>query len=431
MARRNKVAEAVQKETADEIKILKARTDYIPRYDYFLDLLEQGQAKCLAQIDKPVLAFLCQIAPLELIEAHGFHPFRLRGGHQAAERMSAPNLPAVMCPMLRSLLGELSINPLGEGYPLAGFVLPTMCDWTVKFGGMAKLCGLEVKKLHMIDAPRLKHGPHSTESWLKQTYSLNDFLAHLSGGTPRKEKLAEAVDLYREAYLAFSNLIDLKRRAILPQIWFSTICGSFLHDTTQNWTKMVNKVLDSFNCLKAEANSSTAGSATTGSSTYSSSTTGSSTTANSTNGKIFLAGSPIFFPDFKILHLLEEADLTTVIDDLCSSERILPDPVHITDRSFFGLISALSQRYQLGCRCPTFADPSHIFQGVENPFDHPIFQGVVFHVLKGCHLFDLKSLAVEPNVKEMGLRYLRLETDYAKEDRGALLTRLEAFRGTL
>jgi benzoyl-CoA reductase/2-hydroxyglutaryl-CoA dehydratase subunit BcrC/BadD/HgdB len=59
------------------------------------------------------------------------------------------------------------------------------------------------------------------------------------------------------------------------------------------------------------------------------------------------------------------------------------------------------------------------------------FKGVVFHVLKGCHPYDLESFGLEMPLKEAGLRFLRVETDYTSEDVQNILTRLEAFSRTL
>jgi benzoyl-CoA reductase/2-hydroxyglutaryl-CoA dehydratase subunit BcrC/BadD/HgdB len=144
-----------------------------------------------------------------------------------------------------------------------------------------------------------------------------------------------------------------------------------------------------------------------------------------------LAGSPIFFPNFKLPALLEEAGLVTVADDLCSSERLLPPGLVLSDSSASGLLAALAGRYHQGCLCPTFGDNERRINNILGQKKEAGFAGVVFAVLKGCHPYDLESVTIEPALKKQGLRYLRLETDYAAEDRRNLLTRLEAFGHSL
>jgi benzoyl-CoA reductase/2-hydroxyglutaryl-CoA dehydratase subunit BcrC/BadD/HgdB len=116
---------------------------------------------------------------------------------------------------------------------------------------------------------------------------------------------------------------------------------------------------------------------------------------------------------------------------MCSGGRLLAGGVNYSDSSEFGLMSALSQRYHQGCLCPTFIDNDRRVNNIPDKSPSNQIEGVVFHVLKGCHPFDLESFTIEEAIKKKGLKYLRLETDYGSEDAQNLLTRLEAFRQTL
>jgi benzoyl-CoA reductase/2-hydroxyglutaryl-CoA dehydratase subunit BcrC/BadD/HgdB len=128
---------------------------------------------------------------------------------------------------------------------------------------------------------------------------------------------------------------------------------------------------------------------------------------------------------------MEEANLFITGDDLCSSERIFPINVTVDDPSEEGLLRALAESYHQGCLCPTFGDSEHRLNNIREALPDAGFKGIVFHVLKGCHPYDLDSFVMEGPLKEDGLRFLRVETDYAAEDSQNLLTRLEAFRRTL
>jgi benzoyl-CoA reductase/2-hydroxyglutaryl-CoA dehydratase subunit BcrC/BadD/HgdB len=147
--------------------------------------------------------------------------------------------------------------------------------------------------------------------------------------------------------------------------------------------------------------------------------------------RVFLAGSPVVFPNFKLPLLLEEAELSVVADDLCSSERIIPGAVAFEDVSEFGMLSALAERYHRACLCPTFIDNDRRVNNILGRMAEADFSGVVFHVLKGCHPYDIEGMGLERAVKDRGLRFIRIETDYAPEDERNLSSRLEAYRGTL
>jgi benzoyl-CoA reductase/2-hydroxyglutaryl-CoA dehydratase subunit BcrC/BadD/HgdB len=91
----------------------------------------------------------------------------------------------------------------------------------------------------------------------------------------------------------------------------------------------------------------------------------------------------------------------------------------------------LAESYHQGCLCPTFGDNERRANNIWEALPDAGFGGLVFHVLKGCHPYDLESLALEEPLKKGGLRFLRIETDYAAEDSQNILTRLEAFGRTL
>ena len=115
-------------------------------------------------------------------------------------------------------------------------------------------------------------------------------------------------------------------------------------------------------------------------------------------------------------------------DDMCVSERIWPGATQYDDPSLPGLLRALAERYHKGSTCPTFADNerrvNHLFNILRN---HPHIGGVIHHVLKGCHPFDIESFSLEKMLKEKGYKFLKIETDYVREDSRNILARLEAF----
>ncbi len=53
--------------------------------------------------------------------------------------------------------------------------------------------------------------------------------------------------------------------------------------------------------------------------------------------------------------------------------------------------------------------------------------GVVEVVLQACHTFNVESTVMRRAVEEMGVPYMKLETDYSPTDSGQLETRIGAF----
>lgn len=395
-----KAREKAQAETAAELARLEARSDYRPELAYFLDLFREGlsTATVAERVERPAIALLCLQAPLELFHAFGFHPFKIFSGSLAAGQISAPRLPALTCPMLRSALGVLEL----EDRPTVPWVIPTTCDWVVKFPEMARMGGAATTgPIHWMELPRLKDSPRARERWFSEVAALGDFLSELGECKLNRKTLLKSIEIFQAARKNFSRLIALRRTGRVPGPWFFLIAGAFFLDRVENWTAALERALSAFDQAAPEG------------------------------GRIFLAGSPIYFPSFKLPHLLEDAGLTVAADDLCSSERIFPAHVTVDDPSEEGLLRALAESYHQGCLCPTFGDNERRVNSILGALPGSGIKGAVFHVLKGCHPYDLESLSLEAQLKEAGLRFLKIETDYTAEDSQNILTRLEAFRRTL
>jgi benzoyl-CoA reductase/2-hydroxyglutaryl-CoA dehydratase subunit BcrC/BadD/HgdB len=405
-----KASEKQRAEIAAELDRLAARGDYRPDLAYFLDLFRDGSSlSAVAQrVGRPMAAILCVQTPLELFHAFGFHPYKIFSGSHAAGQTAAHYLPALTCPMLRSALGALELGTQEPGAPDmeaangCPWIIPTTCDWVVKFSEMARLSGnVSPKAIHWMELPRLKDSLRARDRWFSEVAALRDFLSRSSGRVFSRRALTQSIETFNEARQCFSRLLALRRAGFVPAPWFLLIASSFFLDSVENWTAALGKALPGFSQKKAEGR------------------------------RIFLAGSPIFFPDFKLPRLLEEAGLLVTGDDHCSSERIFPPSVAVSDTSSEGLLRALAESYHQGCLCPAFGDNERRINNIWEALPDAGFAGLVFHVLKGCHPYDLESFALEEPLKKGGLRFLRIETDYAAEDSQNILTRLEAFSRTL
>ena len=394
--RLQKTSSRVQSEIARELELLRGRPDYTSGCDYFLDLLAGGiQPDALEKrAGKPVINLLCVQAPLELIHAAGFLPFKIFSGSYAADALGGADgrLPALNCPMLRAVHGIFRLNESFKNQP---WVLPTTCDWIVKLPQMLRL---EAKRFHWLELPHIKDGAAVRERWLSEVFGLKKFLEKTAGIKIDRKRLAHSVAVYNRAWGALTRLEERRRAGAVPFVWFLVIANSFFLDDPERWTDAVNALLPD---LRDEKRA----------------------------GRVFFAGSPVFFPNFKIPALFDEAGLTVTGDDLCSSGRIFPGGIKADGASEYELVAALAGRYHEGCLCPTFADNDRRINNIIGNAEN--FDGVVFHVLKGCHPYDMESCLLEEPVARRGLKFLRLETDYTAEDSRNLLTRIEAFRQTL
>ena len=398
--RLQKIASRVQNESVRELELLRGRSDHMPGYDYFINLLADGvdPGALEKRTGKPALNLLCIQAPLELIHAAGFLPFKFFSGSFAAGALGSDGqLPALACPMLRAVHGIFRLDDSFKDRP---WVLPTTCDWIVKLPQTVRVKAplAFTRRFHCLELPHLKDSSASRERWLAEVFELKKFLEKTSGMKIGRKCLSDSIGVYNRAWGALTRLEERRRAGAVPFTWFLVIANSFFLDAPERWTDAVNALLKDLRDDKR-------------------------------GGRVFFAGSPVFFPNFKIPLLLDEAGLTVTGDDLCSSGRIFPGGIKTESASEYDMVASLAGRYHEGCLCPTFADDDRRINGILVNAEN--FEGVVFHVLKGCHPYDIESCLLEEQITRRGLKFLRLETDYTAEDSRNLLTRIEAFAQTL
>lgn len=389
----------VREEYNRQAQVLREREDYRKELEYFLEIVCLGAfpVKLKQRFKKPLAGFYCTQAPLELFDALGFHPIRLCGGSLAAQRISAQFLPATACPLIKSCVGasylEDSLEKLCEI-----IIMPTTCDWNVKLPGMRKDEG---RPSHIMELPHIKDSERGQRRWLEEIIKLKRFLERRSRRRLDRKELALSVNKYMDAWKAFGQMIELRRKKIISGTWAIVLANALLIDDVESWTGKVKAAIESYD--KAREDEQPA---------------------------VFLAGSPISFPCLKIPELVEEAGMFILADELCTSERIAGSVI-CDDYSEFGLLEALGARYHLSCSCPTYADNDRRVKNVLHCMRTYNIKGVIYHQLKGCHPYDIESFAFEQAIKESGFHFLKVETDYSKEDRQNILTKLEAFRETL
>lgn len=397
---REKVYLRVMAEYSEEQTALKRRSDYFSEYEYFCALLSEPAvpSKITQRTGKPTVGLFCVQVPWELFAAFDLQAIKLCSGAYSAQRMVAANVPVLMCPMLKSYMGSLELMAEEDTY--AAVIIPTTCDWVVKIPELAKN---KFFHFHYMELPHVKESERGLKRWLEEVYVLQQFLSKLTGKKLSRQCLREVMEKFDKAWGSLQNLIGLRRRGFVPDVWFSLIMNAFMLDDVAVWQQHVEKVL-----LRLRTDES-----------------------KEQHQGIFLTGSPIFFPNFKLYHLLEQAGMFVQADDLCSSERAFLGAVVCEDTSLHGMLKALAERYHRGCSCPTYADNERRVNTILRVTGQYGIKGVVFHVLKGCHPYDIESFTLEKILREKGLKFLKIETDYMKEDSQNLLTRLEAFRQTL
>jgi len=133
---------------------------------------------------------------------------------------------------------------------------------------------------------------------------------------------------------------------------------------------------------------------------------------------IGVIGSPIFFPNNKILKLTRDLGVNINFayneNNMFSKEYNLPDSNNSKD-----IVKAITDYYFKENYMPYNICKKHLIGSSLNDFD-----GVIYLVLKGELSYDYDFLKLEDS---LNVPIIRLETDYNKEDLEQLKIRIEAF----
>jgi len=355
---------------------------------------------------KPAVGYFCALAPLELIAAVGAVPVRLDAGSAACAALAGEAMHRDACPMVRSAWGLLSL--LRDDPELFSalrlLVVPRACDWKAALPeSLAEEFGLEVVSL---DLPRGRRSERARGAWRKQIAASAKAIERAVGVSLTREALRDAILQYRRAS-AVSRFLNAALACPKPPTWGADVLlalSASLLMPLEEWIRAGEALAEGLRerLMRGE-------------------------TVGEELPRLLLAGSPCVWPHFALPALAEECGGLIVADESCSGSRVLYDAVHVDEASVPDMIDAVADRCLLPSICPIFSDPEDRLLRLEVLADDFRVEGVIYHVLKSCYVYDMQFEAVREQFGEAELPVLRLETDYGETDVEALRTRLEAF----
>jgi benzoyl-CoA reductase/2-hydroxyglutaryl-CoA dehydratase subunit BcrC/BadD/HgdB len=260
--------------------------------------------------------------------------------------------------------------------------------------------------------PHVKESEISRQFWLEQMHALMEKLERYTRSGLKKRKitpgrLEKAMEDMSRAQFQMRRLMELRARPA-PLIWgrqAMLVANAYGLLPVDVWTEATMRLNDELS-ERARKNVSV---------------------CSPRIPRILLAGSPMIFPNWMLPALVEEMGAVVVCDESCTGDRALYDPVGSPERTLRSQMAGLASRYLMPCVCPSFTpNEDRIVKLVRMIQAHGV-DGVLYHVLKGCVVYDFEVGRVEEALKKLNIPFLRIETDYSPEDVEQLRTRIEAF----
>jgi benzoyl-CoA reductase/2-hydroxyglutaryl-CoA dehydratase subunit BcrC/BadD/HgdB len=353
--------------------------------------------------DTKLVGTYCVMTPEELVYAAGARPIKLCSGNYVGYHFGDDITPRDACPLVKAVVGNVMMRGSNLYESCSMYVVPITCDPKKKMAGMLK----EYKPTRELHVPVNKLDDEAMEFYIRDLYRLKSELEELTGNRITRKGLAQQIAAMAQVQKEIYRFIHLKgyRNLLIRGTHAMAVMNSYAYDDARRWAENLRLLNEELEMRQANEDFIT----------------------KRNLPRIMLTGSPMTFPNLKIPLLIEETGGIVVADETCLGDRFNYDPVAACDGSMDGMMRALATRCIAPCSCPTFSANDQRIKRVRHMIQEHQVEGVIYHVLRGCLVYDYEYQILEAEMAKLDIPIIRVETDYNEEDIEQLRIRMEAF----
>ncbi|MHC4661644.1 MAG: double-cubane-cluster-containing anaerobic reductase [Planctomycetota bacterium] len=344
---------------------------------------------------KGVAGIYCEYTPRELFLAAGAYPVCLCGTNRTTIPPAEAVLPANLCPLIKSSFGYIITNKCPFFSDADVIVAETTCDGKKK---MYELIS-DKKPIHVLELTQKVEEKEAWDHWLVEVRKLKERLEEVYKTEITDEKLSAAIKqmnnerkLLREAFELGMEDPPIVTGLELSEVRYR-VAGMPDH------MKMLEKFIGEIRTRKERAEFA----------------------APKGTPRILLTGVPTGQGTTKMIEIIEECGAVVAVQESCSGWKPLDE---LTAENGNPLEAIARKHFNLPCSCmtPNSGRPEMIRKLVKN-FR---IDAVVDLVWQACHTYNVEAFLIEKFVREeLGLQYLKVETDYSDSDREQIKVRLQ------
>ncbi len=359
-------------------------------YEYASDAKAKGRR---------IVGIMCEYTPRELIMAADAVPVCLCGGSAEMIPPAEEHLPANLCPLIKSTYGYhlRKANPFLEMADL--IVAETTCDGKKK---MYELMG-RTRPTYILELPQKPADSDAMAHWVRELHKLKNELEGRFGVKLTDEKIRQAIGtMNRERRLR-------RELAALMKLPSPPLTGRQLLDFKSSISGIdadFEQYAQAIALLKSEKADG----------------------RKNSSVRVLLTGVPIVHEAERVLDIIESCGGLVVCMDNCTGLKPILEDVNEDAED---PILALAEKYfRLPCSVMTKNDRR--LQVLRELAAEYRPQCVIDLIWQACITYDVESYLVrELAEKELGLPYLRIETDYSPSDSARIALRVEALFETV
>lgn len=342
-----------------------------------------------------VVGIYCEFTPRELILAANAVPVCLCGANARTIPAAETVLPANLCPLIKSSFGYILTNRCPFYMVLDLVVAETTCDGKKK---MYELIA-EKKPIHVLELTQKSEEVEAFDHWLSEVRKLKVKLEQTLKVSITDEALRRSIRAMNHERQLLKRAFELGKEN--PPI----VTGRELSDLRyrisghQGHLEMLAAFIADIGRRKEEGKFA----------------------ALSGTPRILLTGCPTAQGTTKLIEVIEESGAIVVALETCSGLK----PLDIMVAEDGDPLEAIARKYfQLPCSCmtPNKGRPELIGRLCR---DYKV-DAVIDLVWQACHTYNVEAYLIDRFVREeLGMPYMKVETDYSDSDRERLKMRVQ------
>lgn len=342
-----------------------------------------------------VVGIYCTYCPQELIIAAGAIPVGLCGTKEEPIAAAEEVLPRNLCPLIKSSFG-FALTDTCPFFHFSDLIIgETTCDGKKKMFEILN----DIKPVHVMQLPHLNDNGASFDLWVEELKLVRLFLEQKFDIEIDDEDIWNAIEIVDRETAATKAVCDLNQMDPPPltglDLLTVTWSRSFAADKGEV-TEMLNGLI---NIPDFGQDSTLAG-----------------------RPRVLLTGCPVGLGTEKVIYLVQELGANVVAMENCSGYKTLELQA---DSAYGDPIIALAHKY-LSIPCSCMSPNSYRLDLLRKMIEDFKVDAVIDLTWQACHTYNIEAYAVGKLVKEKGVPYLHLESDYSASDLESLKVRIEA-----
>ncbi|MBN1669975.1 MAG: 2-hydroxyacyl-CoA dehydratase [Kiritimatiellae bacterium] len=378
----------------------KAKDTNCP-FAWFGNMVEHCHAYATAEKEKgtKIVGICCEYTPRELIMAAGAVPVCLCGGDADMIPAAEEQLPATLCPLVKSTFGYSvqEANPFLEMADL--LVAETTCDGKKK---MYELLA-QARPMYVLELPQKPDDPDALQHWVLELEKLKDHLQEQFRTKISTVKIREAIKTMNRERALRRRLAELMKSAEPPLTGRELLDMKSIISCMPADFEQYRKAIDGLPGRQIDPPASS-------------------------RTRVLLTGVPLAHGAERVMDIIEQHGGLVVCQENCTGlkpllEDVEPDaqdPIHALAEKYFHLPCSVMTKNDR--RLESIATLARDYNA------HCIIE----LIWQACLTYDVESHFVRQFAeRELGIPYLRIETDYSPSDSARIAMRVEALFETI